>query len=61
MVGLGCIEGSIQTTKLKNVRMNKKWLSWAVVTIVFFTLACNNKNTKITSEDSPTAGTIHIA
>jgi len=61
MVGLGCIEGSIQTTKLKNVRMNKKRLSWAFVTIVFFTMACNHKNTKITSEDSPTAGTIHIS
>jgi len=62
MVGLDCIEASIQTTSLKIiVRMKKKWHHWAVVTVVFFIMACNDKNTKITSEDSPTAGTIHIS
>ena len=41
--------------------MKKKWRNWVIVSVVFFTMACNNKNTKITSEDSPTAGTIHIS
>jgi len=40
--------------------MKKKWFNWAVVSFVFFTMACSN-DTKITSEDSPTAGTIHIS
>lgn len=61
MVGLGCIEVSIQATNLKKVCMNKKWRNWTVVTVVFFTMACNNDDNKITSEDSPTAGTIHIS
>jgi len=41
--------------------MKKKWQNWVIVTIVFFTMACNNNDIKITSEDSPTAGTIHIS
>jgi len=41
--------------------MKKKWQNWVIVIIVFFAMACNNDDIKITSEDSPTAGTIHIS
>jgi hypothetical protein len=60
MVVLDCIEGSIQTISLKIVCMKKTWRNWAVVSVVFLTMSCDNNNTKITSEDSPTAGTIQI-
>jgi phosphate transport system substrate-binding protein len=40
--------------------MKKMWGSLLFVSVVFFTTACKNE-TKITSEDSPTAGTIHIS
>jgi phosphate transport system substrate-binding protein len=41
--------------------MKRKWRNLAVVSVVFLTMSCGNNNTKITSEDSPTAGTIHIS